>query len=154
MLNIVNLVRFLVLEYVVSSLKMFFFFLDKKETKKPSHYFLVGRTSFQSLKEKNQLRSNSFSFYAFFKHSTLDCESKEMLTIVNLVRFLVLEYIISFFKMFFFFLDKKETKKPSQYFLVGRTSFQSLKEKNSPPRRIKQLFFLRFFQTFDARMRK
>jgi len=28
-----------------------------------------------------------------------------------------------------------------------------LKEKNSPPRRVKQLFFLRILQTFDARLR-
>ena len=52
---------------------IFLFCLIKKETKKSSLRTLVGQISFRMLKEKNSLRSNSFSFYAFFKHLTLDC---------------------------------------------------------------------------------
>ncbi|MFT5964165.1 MAG: hypothetical protein ACI9L6_000895 [Flavobacterium sp.] len=53
----------------------FLFCLIKKETKKSSLNFLVRQISFRILKEKNSLRSNSFSFYVFFKHLTLDCGS-------------------------------------------------------------------------------
>ena len=53
---------------------------------------------------------------------------------------------------FLFCLIKKETKKSSPRFLIGQISFRILKEKNSLT--LKQLFFLRILQTFDARLRK
>jgi hypothetical protein len=51
-------------------------------------------------------------------------------------------------------LIKKVTKKSSLRSLVGQISFLSLKQKNSPPQRIKQFLFLRLLPTFDARLRK
>nr|WP_315164800.1 hypothetical protein [uncultured Flavobacterium sp.] len=65
--------------------EIIFFFLIKKETKKSSLRSLVAQISFRisfalvacgsGLKEMNSLRSNSFSFYVFFKYLTLYCGS-------------------------------------------------------------------------------
>ena len=54
---------------------------------------------------------------------------------------------------FYLFFGFSESSISSLRILVGQISFRMLKEKNSPPRRIKQLFFLRIIQTFDARLR-
>ncbi len=54
---------------------LFIFVLTQKRTKKVKPWIFAGQIGFWILKEMNSLRSNSISFYGFFKHLTLASKS-------------------------------------------------------------------------------